>query len=216
MPAGDGTVMMVNCATEQVTILDERQYWEGSVAELSAALEEAIKEALEPVQATPGLPSFLGGLFGSSAKPAAIEVRVTQVGSATVAGYQATQHRVETRQGSNWKTYEDVWVSSALMQEVKAEVGNCVSVITDLGQQLTALAPFGMDEVSAVLKSSAYQALFDTGYPVRTVSKFQIFGISVDIENEVVEVNRNPIPEGLFAVPNGYRRVDSPTALFGL
>lgn len=215
-PVTDDGWMMIDCTTEQVTIVAERQYWQGSVTELSRALDESIQGLLEPAEAAPAVPSFLSGLFGSSAKPAEIEVKVTQIGNATVAGYQATHHRVETRQGSDWKTYEDVWVSSALLQDVKTEVGECMSIATDLGQQMASLAPFGMDEVMAVLESPAYRALFETGYPVRSVSKFQVFGISVDVETEVVEVNRNQIPDGLFTLPTNYRRVESPAKLFGM
>lgn len=216
-PTGEGNWMMIDCDLGLVTVVGGREYWQGSTSDLARALDVAIQEQMTSAQEVPGLGSLLGGLFGSSAKqPAPIEVRITEIGTGTVAGYDSVHHRIETRQGGNWKRYEDVWVSAALMGELKSEIGDCLASVTELHQQFASLVPFGLDEMMAVLTSPDYLELVDTGYPVRTVTTMSIFGMAIEVETEVIEVNRNPIDEAFFTVPANYRLVADPSVLFGM
>lgn len=52
--------------------------------------------------------------------------------------------------------------------------------------------------------------------PVRCITQFVIFGMTLEVETYMSEVSKEPIPEDLFVVPAGYTRVDDLATVLGL
>lgn len=207
------TWFMIDCSLEEVTYVYHSRYWRGPIAELGAALEEQLAQVLNSSEADkPEVPAFLGALFGSQSS-GKTQVRVTQLEDETVAGYRATQYRVETGDGSKWKTHELVSVSKDLLREIEAEVGDCTHVMMDFAQQMAALVP--LNDAATVYSDPAYQALFKQGFPVRSVTKMTLFGIELEAETVVVEVSQAPLHDDDFTVPSRIRRVESLSTFFG-
>lgn len=203
--------VMVNCAMDEVTFVSQGRYWTGPIGELKATLEAQIAELSQPTDDTPGA-NFLGALFGGNKQSDKTEVRVSRVGEETVAGYPATQYRVETRKGSTWSTHELVSVSRDLLREMEAEIGGCTRVMMDFSQQMAALVPLG--DTVAVYNDPSYRALFDEGYPVKSVTRMTLFGIQLEAVSAVVEVSRERLSDDWFTVPSNFRKVDRLSDLF--
>lgn len=204
--------MMVDCKLNEVTFVADGRYWTGPIVELKKAFDDQIKELSQVAEEAPSALGFLGGLLSGSTKSESTQVRVTRLADETVAGYGATQYRVETGSDSKWTTFEIVSVSSALLQEVKSEIGDCMSVMIDFSHQMASLVPSGA--AKAVYSDPSYQALFNEGYPVKSVTRLTIFGVELDFENKVVGVSRNPVSDDVFALPVNYRKVENPSSLF--
>lgn len=207
---------MVDCALEEVTFVHYSRYWQGPIAELGAALDREIEKILVGDDSGEGeaaeIAGFLAALLGSDTSGTK-QVRVTQIGDDSVAGYKATQYRVETGDGSQWKTYELVSISQDLLRELQAEVGDCTRVMMDLTQQILAIVPLG--DGPTVHSDASYRALFDQGFPVRTITKMTVFGFELETETVVVEVSHEPVPDSEFIVPSSFRRVDSLASFLG-
>lgn len=211
MSRGDLSAWLIlDCALEEVTYVYFSHYWQGPIAEFAAALDAEFAKLVQGDADVAEVPEFLGALFSSSTS-GTTQVRVTPLGEETVAGYGATQYRVETGDGSQWKTHELVSISSDLLREIEAEIGDCTFVMMDLSQQLASLVPLGD---TAVYSDPAYRALFGQGYPVRSITKMTMFGIDFEVESAVVEVSRDPLHDSEFAVPATSRRVDNLSTFF--
>lgn len=207
---GNEQWMLIDCASDQLTIVGSGRYWQGSLSDFTAATVALAQEALSEVSADVDVMGLLGQLFGGSAEPDSLEVRVTRLGTETIAGYAATEYHIETGSGANWKTYENVWVSTALLELLQGEVGQCVHLLIDFQESMMEVLPFLPDNLRAVMEDEAYRALQMEGYPVRTITQVEFFGMNIETVSEVVEVSRDPIPEDHFTVPAGYARVDNP------
>lgn len=197
--------MMIDCAREQVTFVSPPRYWQGPVEELTAALKAQRDELFQEMSGAPDLRELLG--IPSGSQTASTQVRVTRVGDETIAGYRATQYRIETGDGSQWKTYEDLWVSRDLMRDIEGEVGRCTHVMMNLAQEFATLLPLG--DAPVVYSDPAYLALYEQGFPMRSVTKMTVFGFEVNVESEVVDVSRARLDESLFTVPSTYERYES-------
>lgn len=197
--------MMMDCARQEITFVSPPRYWQGPVEEFTDALKAQRDEIFQEMSGAPDL----GGLFGipSGSQAATTQVRVTRVGDETIAGYRATQYRVETGDGSQWKTYEDLWVSRDLMRELEGEIGRCTHAMMNLAQEFATLLPLG--DAPVVYSDPAYLALYEQGFPMRSVTRMAVFGFEVNVESEVVEVSRARLDESRFTVPSSYERYES-------
>ncbi len=220
IPSADGSQMMIECGTGEMTFVapaSVKRYWKGTIDEFQSALGGMFGQAQGAGGGMPDMGKALGGLFGGeSDDPDELNVRVTKVGDETIAGYESEHYLVETGDGNDWETYEEIWISGDLLRDVLTEVGECIEMALSLGQELSTMGPSGMADVTAVLASPDYQALFGRGYPVRSERTMQMFGMTMDMSTEVVEVNDDSIPDSAFDVPSGYQRAESPFELFGM
>lgn len=224
LDVGLSTVFM--CETGEFIMMSSSRggrYWQGDIAAYQEELNELYQESADLLSGLGDFSDFgdfgdlgdmgalFGELFGGGNQAAEeIHVKVTKVGEDTVAGYAAEHYIVETGSGNDWRVYEEIWVSTALFDEIAAEVGACVDFMLEISEELSAATGgFAMDEIDAVLASPEYQALMERGYPVRVKQSIRgLFGQTTQSLNEVIEVNRDPILEDAFVVPSGYRRVD--------
>lgn len=207
----EGSRMIVDCQLQEVIFVgsvNDRKYWQGTPAELAEAVDSALNELLTPFTEVPGIGDFLGGLFGAvSNQSEAIDVRIREVGRENINGYDTVHHRIEVNSGQGWRTYEELWVSKALMDAIKAEVGNCITLALDLERQLASLIPVGVEEHRAVVEEPAYRSILEQGFPVRSHLKMQVFGVAMDEVTQVIDVSEVEVSDEYFVVPEGYTRV---------
>lgn len=213
----DGSGQIFDCPTGLVTMISSPEdgvYWQGTMADMAEMLADMFGSVMEE------LPPGLEFLFGDTGGTGEVNVRVTTIGSDTIAGYDATHYLVEYDEGNGWKTYQNVWVSRQLMQELLAEAGPCIHDVYDWQRTLSELTGFfdlfGLGAVAAVASHPDYMALMQDAYLVRSVQPFAIFGIEFEVESAVVEVSKEPLSEDLFTVPAGYTPVEDASALFGM
>lgn len=210
---------LLNCETGELTIVSSEgggRYWSGTADEFQRVFDQMFSGFTGGMQGMPDMGGALGGLFGGPQRTDEVRVRVTKVGEETIAGFRSEHYRVETGSGGQWKVYEEIWVSSDLLQLVKSEVGGCIDLMHDFTSGLSTMGPAGMGDTEAVMASPDYQALSEHGFPVKNHVTTSVFGTTINTVSEVVEVSRDPISEDAFTVPSGYRRVSSPLELFGM
>lgn len=210
---------VVDCDAGVVTVIsspEKKTYWRGSGDELARQVGDIMRGALESAPQTGDAPGFdLSTILGTG--PRSVEVRVNRMGTDTVAGYDAVHYQVQYREeGGDWRTHEDVWVSSGLLRDVEAEVGGCLNQLLSLSDVMESLTPAAMGAAGAVMADPAYKALSHEGYRVRSRSQMQVFGVEINVNSEVVEVSRQPVPADAFTVPAGYRQVDNVVDLMGM
>ncbi len=127
------------------------------------------------------------------------------------------EYLVEYNDGDEWHTLENVWVSEQLMNEIRAELGDCIGKLSEiLSFADEALALFVTEAVVSATLHPEYKSLRETGFLMRTVSELNMFGFAFTLETIVREVSHEPLSDQWFAVPDGYTRVDDLGVLFGL
>lgn len=205
---GDGQWMIIDCSSSELTVVDAGRYWQGSITDFTGATTAATEELFTGEGAD--MMALLGQLFGGSGDSEPVGVRLTRVGTDTIAGFEATEYHVETGTGSQWQTYENIWMSTSLMELINREVGQCFHLMLDFEQTMIDVFSFMPDDMMAVVKSEEYRRLYVDAYPMRTTTKAEFFGMTFEMVSEVVEVNVSPLSEDLFRVPAGYKRMDNP------
>lgn len=211
----DDSGQIFDCSTGLVTIIsppEDGVYWQGTPAELSETLRSFFGTAL-------GELSSFESLFGNvdDGGTGDVNVRVTTVGSDNIAGYDATHYFVEYDEGDGWQTYENLWLSPKLMQEVRSEVGACIQDVFELHQEMESFLDFlGLGALVAVASHPQYVDLVQDAYVMRTVQPFVFFGFEFETESIVVEVSNEDLSADLFSIPAEYTPVESPAELFGL
>ena len=89
-PMEDGSKMIFECRTNEVTIVSNRRYWRGSLNDLRTMLQANIGEVKAEIPQDIG--GLLGGLFGGgSNKSETTQVKVTRVGDEKVGDYNTTR-----------------------------------------------------------------------------------------------------------------------------
>jgi hypothetical protein len=161
----------------------KREYTETTFAEMAAALDKVTADMDK-------MPAFarkaMGGTVGA--------ITVSK-GTATrkIAGYDCTQYTLTMGDDFSF----DLWVTPALalpMQAIEAQKA-----------QYAAMGPAGR----------RFVAMFDEmkkikGLALATGMSYKMFGKKIDTLIEATEVRRGPIPPDTFAVPAGYKKIDSP------
>lgn len=215
---GDGSKMLYFCERDEIAVISPAnvgRYWQGTFQDIQATFAElfAFDAAEEGTEGEMGeleaLGALFGSLFGDEDGEEETLVRVSLAGEETIAGYAAEHYVVETGSGDNWRVHEELWIAPELLGQMRSEVGRCVDMLLQLQDELLPEVVSGLEQVDEVLASPEYQALFERGYPVRTKSIMNFFGMEFETIDEVVEVSRDVIPAAEFAIPAGYVRVDN-------
>lgn len=209
----DGSGQIYFCEADELVMLSPRDaslYWQGNTAEFKEQLQAMFAGALSDL-------SLDGTALWDEAELPDVDLRITELDSDTIAGYSVVQYLVEYNDGAGWRTLENVWISKQLLHEVQAEIGDCMSNLSEaLSAAEDALVFVGTDAMLSAASHPAYEALLETGFLMRTVSRLEVFGFAVTVETVVREVSEERLSDELFTVPDGYRRVDSLAMLFGL
>lgn len=213
MPSADGIDFLIACATGEFAMINSAHaaYWQGTVEEMRTELAALFKMMNADDADVDGFASMFGSAEGGQ-----VPIRTTYVGTETVAGYDAERYRVEFEQDGVWELFEEAWIAPALMRELAAEVGDCLTAtFQDVQTTLSALFVGDADGMWSVVESPEYLALFEQGYPVRQRSAVTTFGMTIETDVRVTTVSREPLNEALFDIPDHYRRITLLEAIMG-
>jgi len=193
---------IVDYGTGTITTIDhkKKEYSQITAAEMEAAMKKMSAEMEKmnaQMQAMPAamrekMESMMGG--GS--------VTVTKGGAKKIAGYDAQQYTVAVGQMMTMET----WNTTALKIPVpEADFKRFASMAGTLGG-LAANPMFkGMSKLADEFKKIEGLSLAET-------TTMKIMGKSTVTSKEAVEVKQDTVPESAFAIPAGYKKVDSPMA----
>jgi hypothetical protein len=191
---GDGETIF-EAKTGKIVILDNRrkEYWETTIAEMNAAMQaagEQLKQAQEQMKGNPMAEKMMAGLLGAGG---AAEVKVEKVGAARkLAGYDCEPYLISV--GTSIKT--ETCLTTALVPP---------AAMYDVGK-----AMFSGNPMAANFQKMQEEMKKLKGFSLAETSSTKIMGMSTQNSKEAVEVKRGPIPASAFAVPAGYKQVESP------
>lgn len=181
-------------------------YWLGTPTEFVRELDGFMREAHgeDAVAVEPLL---------SGEEAGATPVRVTRGGQQEHLGYAADEYRVEYEQDGEWRTYDTVWVSPELLEEVEGETGGCMELLDEalLSVMLLFAGDLLLDDdmryLADILTAPDYRALTRAGYPVRNQTVQELFGVSVETISQVQSVSMDALPAELFSIPEGHTKM---------
>jgi uncharacterized protein DUF4412 len=187
----------------RLTFVDnkKKQYWETTTQEMQAALAKMSAQMNEQMQAMPApLREKMMGAMGGVAE----SVKVTKGGAAkTVAGYSCQPY---------------VFSMGADPERSPMTMETCNT--KDLSwpvQAWDARAAMSGGGMAGNPMGQRFQKMFDEmkkaeGLAVSEVTTMKLMGKTMVTSREVTEVKKGPIPDSVFAIPDGYKKVDSPYA----
>jgi len=187
------TIMDFSAGTITTVDHKKKQYSQVTLAEIEAAMKQASAQmeqqmASLPPQVREKMEQMMGGAAGS--------VTVTKGGTKKVAGYDTQQYTVTM--GENLKT--ELWNTTALALPFDpAQFRKMASFATAAGPMVKSLAKMAekMQEVQ--------------GLTLAESTSFKMMGRTSETSKEAVEVKQGAIAGETFAVPAGYKQVESPT-----
>lgn len=210
--------IFIDCSARELIFARNGRYWQGSVEEFSAEVHRMFGEIAVPEfdeDMPEELKQLMSALFAQRGSPDEVDVRVVRQGDETVNGFAAASYRVETGMNGVWKVFEHLWMSRDVHRQVQAEVGSCALIWFEVYGDLMSAIPFFPKDAAAVFRNAEYRALYEQGFPVKSVVNMEVFGSVMELESHVMEVSRDPLPDELFTVPAGYERVFELADVFG-
>lgn len=198
----DGSQLLVTCTgTAQVaTYLNHESgvYWKGLFPELLDDLANTIVLRLLPDD-----PSLRY----------AVQIKVEEMGMATVAGYATEHYRVLWRpsadEGGNdmpWKVLQEVWVAPELAGELIDRQCHLVVTVVELYQFLE--SAFSSQHYYGLAGSMEYTEMFLGGFPMR-VKVYEPHSEVEAFTAEVTDVNEGPVSEDMIAIPASLEEVNT-------
>lgn len=189
--------------TGRLTFVDnkKRQYWQTTTQEMQAALAKMAAQLDEQMKAMPAplRDKMMGAMGGASES-----VKVTKAGAArSVAGYSCQPYvlslgadpETAPMKMETCNTKELTWPAEVWDARVAMSGGGMAN--STMGQRFQKM----FDEMKKV-----------EGFAVSEVTTLRMMGKSMVTSREVTEVKKGAIPATVFAVPAGYKKVDSPYA----
>lgn len=181
-------------ASGRLTVLDnqKKQYWETTLEELNAvmgAVNAQMQQMQEQMKGNPMAAQMLEKMMGGA--PAAVEVQ-KGANPKKVAGYDC-EHWV-VKMGTQLKM--EIWATPAIVPPTQ---------FWDARRALAAANPM----------MQRWGALFDElkkikGFTLAETTTVSMLGRNVETTTEASEVKKGEIPDAAFAVPAGYKKVESP------
>ncbi len=187
----------------RITFVDnkKKQYWETTTQEMQAAMAKVAAQLDEQMKSMPApLREKMMGAMGGVAE----SVKVTKAGAAkTVAGYSCQPY---------------VFTLGADPEKAPMTMETCnTKDVTWPAQVWDARVAMSGGGMAGNPMGQRFQKMFDEmkkaeGLPVSEVTTMKLMGKSMVTSREVTEIKKGAIPESVFAVPAGYKKVDSPYA----
>jgi hypothetical protein len=194
---GDGdTDTITEFTTGRMVFIDHKRksYWETTPEETKAAFQRLggeMDKVNEQLKQNPQAAAMLQKMMGGAAST----VTVTKgTNPRTIAGY-ACDHNIVSM-GESMKI--EMWTSSAIQPPPAAYDARKLAFAMPGN-------PMGKN----------FEKMFEEmkkikGYPLAEVTNVKIMGPTIQTTSEVVEVKKGPVPDSAFAIPAGYKKVDSP------
>jgi hypothetical protein len=192
---------IMDLGTGTITSIDnkKKEYSQITLDQMEAAMKQAAAQmdqamANVPPQIREKMEQMTGGAMGA--------ITVTKGGTKKVAGYDTQQYTIAM--GENMKT--DLWNTTSLQFPFDPAQFRKMSGFSGA----FAGGPMMKNAAKMAEKMKEVQGLT----LAETVS-VKMMGRTSDTSREAVEVKKGPIPAGTFAVPAGYKKVDSPMLKMG-
>jgi hypothetical protein len=202
MGSGDGNEVVVDYATGDMTVIDNkkkeysvmtRQEMEAAAAQMQAQMKqmEAQMQNLPPA-----VREKMGGMMGGAAQ--AVNVQ-KGTGGRTIAGYACENWIVSIGELSRDET-----CLTTQLQLPEAAFEAQKSFATSMS------AAAGPMAKSMGAQWDKFKEM--KGYPLASTSTVKLMGKSMTMTSEVTEIKKGSIPASAFEVPAGYKKVESPMA----
>lgn len=193
--------MIINFATNRVIVANEKEktYWEGTPEEYIKAMQDlqasSMKRMNDVLKKMPEAErKQIMEMHGLGATQGPVKVSVQKTGQTQeIAGYKAEKFIVN----ANGKPFEELWLAKGF--KISSEINSEKLLAFNAKLRKTKMGGATEGEVGI---SKAYIDLFKSGYPVK-----QVFQNNVTAT--VDSIKKTAIPDSLFAVPPGYKKVDS-------
>lgn len=194
------TDSIMDFATGTITSIDNKkkeysqitlEQMEAAMKQMSAQMEQAMAKV--PPEMRAKMEQMMGG--GLTA------ITVTKGGTKKVAGYDTQQYTISM--GANMKT--DLWATTALQLPFDPTQFRRMSGFAGAGG-----GPMMKNAAKMAEKMKEVQGLTLAEYV-----SVKALGRAMDTSKEAVEVKKGPIPAETFAVPAGYKKVESPMLKMG-
>jgi hypothetical protein len=183
----------------------KKQYSEMTLAEMEAQMQKVAAEMEKmnaqfqnmPPEIREKMEKMMGGGTGT--------VTVTKGATRKIAGYDAQQYTIAM--GANMKM--ETWNTTALQFPVpEADLKKFASFAGSMGGMAQNPMFKGMAKLGEEMKKIQ-------GFALANTTEFQMMGKSTVTTSEATEVKPGPVPASAFAIPAGYKKVDSPMAKMG-
>jgi hypothetical protein len=198
-------------ATGKITNIDhkKKEYYEITFAEIEAQMKAAnaemekanaqIKQQMEsmPPAVREKMEGMMGGMAGS--------VTVTKGGTRKVAGYDCQEYTIAM--GQNMKT-ASCNTTALKLPMPEAELQKFAT----FGSAMAGMANNPMFKGAAQMGEKMKEV---QGFALATTTSFSMMGKSSTTVREAVEVKQGSIDPSVFALPAGYKKVDSPVMKAG-
>jgi hypothetical protein len=198
---------IVDTAAGRITSIDhqKKEYSELTVAEMEAAMQAGVaklaegqakqQEAMKNMP--PAMRERMQKMMGGAGGPLGA-IKVTPgAGGRKVAGYD-TQSYVMTM-GEAMRT--EMWATTALHPPIQP--GEMLRLQSMLNPMMKGMGA-AMDEFKKI-----------QGLTLASTTSVSVMGKSMESSREATEIKTDPIPASVFAVPAGYKKVESPLARMG-
>src|SRR6266540_4353889 len=190
---GDHETIM-DFSTGTITVIDKKkkEYSQVTQAQTEQAMAKVPPEMREKMQ------QMMGGMGAGFAGA----ITVTKGGTRKVAGYDTQQYTITM--GDMMK--HDVWNTTSLQLPFDPAQFRRMSGFS---------GPFASGPMMKGMTKMAEKMKEVQGFTLAETTSIKMMGRGNDTSKEAVEVKKGPIPADAFAVPAGYKKVDSPMLKMG-
>lgn len=190
---------IMDFATGTITTIDnkKKEYSQVTLEQMEATMKQA---AAQMEQAMAKVPPEMREKFEQMMGGGVSAITVTKGGTKKVAGYDTQQYTINM--GENMKT--DMWTTTAIQ-------------IPFDPAQFRKMSSFSMPS-GPMMKNAGKMAekmKEVQGFTLADAVSIKMAGRTTDTSKEAVEVKKGPIPAEAFAVPAGYKKVESPMLKMG-
>ncbi len=192
---------IMDFTTGTITSIDnkKKEYSQVTLEQMEAAMKQASAQmeqsmARVPPEMREKMEQMMGGATGA--------ITVTKGGTKKVAGYDTQQYTITM--GENMKS--ERWNTTAL--QVPFDPAQFHKMSGFSGPM--AGGPMMKNAAKLAEKMKEIQ-----GFTLAETTSFKVMGHGTDTSKEAVEVKKGPIPAEAFAIPAGYKKVDSPMLKMG-
>jgi hypothetical protein len=194
-------------ASGKITHVDhkKKEYSEVTLAQMEAAMQRMsaeMEKASAQLQSMPPavrerMEKMMGGGAGA--------VTVTKGGTRKIAGYDTQQYTIAA--GPNLKT--EVWNTTALQFPIpEADLKKFMSFSSSMAPMANNPMFKGFSKLMEEMKKVQ-------GFSLASSTEIGMMGRTTTTTTEAVEVKPGPVAASVFAVPAGYKMVESPMAKMG-
>ena len=191
----------------KITTIDhkKKEYSEMTLAEMEAQMQKMAAEMEKANAQLQNLPPEVRERMEKMMGGGAGAVTVTKGGTRKIAGYDTQQYTIAM--GANMKT--ETWNTTALQFPVpEADLKKFASFASAMGPMAQNPMFKGMAKLTEEMKKIQ-------GFALARTTEFQMMGKSTTSSSEAIEVKQGPVPASAFAIPAGYKKVDSPMMKMG-